>query len=458
MIRTLGVKSSVVRLTLFLTLMHVVVWSLHVLSYAAVPARNMIGTHNALFYSALYVIACSVASLLTAKIWTDTYGCQAEVSRSLIDLLASPALVVVFCILSVVGLGFHYYDKLIINHLSGACLADLRTAWISSTVARGRTLSSWQSALGHILSHAAFPLLFVFFVSGHRLPRWLRITGWWVAVPSVLLYAVIIGTRTTILSFVGLAIIAAIVSLSLAGRDEWRGQAKKVSAAFAIVLATAVLYAAAVSADRMYCHGGPDRYVEQFVPELSAEFVGTMPESDIGKLATLLGLYLSHSSWTFEKSLEFPQRSGSVFLNFAWYWLFRLGIVDAMPSGIRPYQHGMMSLTGAAWYDFDLTGMVLVSILHGVLIAVAAVLLSRGGFSQAAGALVYVCIGLVTVWAPLAFAPNTLSYPFIGLAFLVYFCFAWVIALSNRFAQAPNRSGQARAERLFYKGYHSPTV
>jgi hypothetical protein len=115
-----------------------------------------------------------------------------------------------------------------------------------------------------------------------------------------------------------------------------------------------------------------------------------------------------------------------VFLNFGWYWLYRLGIIDAMSSGERPYQHGMMSLTGAAWYDFDLPGMVAVAIFHGIVMAYAGFMLSSSGFRQAFGALTYVCIGLITLWAPLAFAPNTLSYPFIGLAFLAYISCAWL--------------------------------
>lgn len=420
---------SMFQLALFLTIAHVTTWSLHVAAYAAVPARNMLGTHYALAYSGLYVLVCSTVALLAVKLWEGNRGVQAtDAGIDLLDMLGNPSLVAVFCLLSVIGLGLHYYDKLIINHFSGACLADLRGAWIDATVARGRTLSSWQSALGHILSHATFPLLFVLFIGGQRLPRWLRLTGWSVAIGSTLLYAVIIGTRTTILSFVACAILAVGLYLYLQRNENIVSEAKRALKALAMVLAMALTYAAAISADRMYCHGGPNLYVDQFVPELSAEFAGPLPESAIGRLAMLIGLYVSHSSWTFEKSLDFPNRSGAVFLNFGWYWFYRLGVIDAMPPGERPYQHGMMSLTGAAWYDFDLVGMIVVAILHGILVAFAAFLLSTSGIRQALGVLAYVCIGLITLWAPLAFAPNTLSYPFIGLAFLSYILCAWAVS------------------------------
>ncbi len=413
------------QLTLFLTIAHVAAWALHMAAYAAVPARNVLGTHHALVYSGLYVLVCSTAALLTAKLWERNQDAwAADAASGLLEILGNPVLVTVFCLLSVIGLGLHYYDKLIINHFTGACLADLRGAWIDATVARGRTLSSWQSALGHILSHATFPLLFVLFIGGQRFSRRLRLMGWSVAVGSTFLYALIIGTRTTILSFVACAVLAVGLGLCLRRNESAMPSLK----ALALVLAMALSYAAAISADRMYCHGGPNLYVDQFVPELSAEFSGPMPESPMGRLAMLIGIYVSHSSWTFEKSLEFPNRSGSVFLNFGWYWLYRLGIIDAMPSGERPYQHGMMSLTGAAWYDFDLPGMVVVAMLHGIVMAYAGFMLSSSGFRQAFGALTYVCIGLITLWAPLAFAPNTLSYPFIGLAFLAYISCAWVVS------------------------------
>jgi hypothetical protein len=184
------------------------------------------------------------------------------------------------------------------------------------------------------------------------------------------------------------------------------------------------------------------------VPELSAETAGKLPETDMGSLAALFGLYLTHSSWTFEKSLEAPHRSGYVFLNFAWYWLFRLGMIDVMPQGERPYEHGMMSLPGAAWYDFGLAGMITVSVLHGILIAVAGVLLTTKGFPQAVGMFTYVCIGLITLWSPLAFALNTLSFPFIGLAFLVYVFSAWaVFATGWRAQRQPLRVASDRRER-----------
>lgn len=414
------------QLILFLTIAHLTTWGLHMAAYALVPARNMLGTHHALVYSGLYVLVCSAASLVAVKLWERSRGtCAEDAGSGLLEVLGNPALVTAFCMLSVIGLGLHYYDKLIINHFSGACLADLRGAWIDATVARGRTLSSWQSALGHILSHATFPLLFALFIGGQRLSRRLRLTGWSVAVCSTLLYSVIIGTRTTILSFVACAVLAVGLGLCLHRNEHVMSEAKRSLKALALVLAMALSYAAAISADRMYCHGGPNLYVDQFVPELSAEFAGPMPESPLGRLAMLIGIYVSHSSWTFEKSLEFPDRSGSVFLNFGYYWLYKLGVLDAMPSGERPYQHGMMSLTGAAWYDFDLAGMLVVAILHGIVIAYAGVLLSTTGLRQALGALTYVCIGLITLWAPLAFAPNTLSYPFIGLAFLAYISCAW---------------------------------
>lgn len=64
--------------------------------------------------------------------------------------------------------------------------------------------------------------------------------------------------------------------------------------------------------------------------------------------------------------------------------------------------------------------MIAVSLIHGVLIGAAAVFHTSQGFLLALGRVMYVGVELITLWSPLTFAPNTLSYPFIGLALFVF--------------------------------------
>lgn len=86
----------------------------------------------------------------------------------------------------------------------------------------------------------------------------------------------------------------------------------------------------------------------------------------------------------------------------------------------------MIALPGATWYDFGTSGMLGIAILHGVIIALVGIVIQFGGLFTAMGVVAFFIIGLITLWSPLAFAANVMSFPFIGFAFLVTFLFLGV--------------------------------
>jgi len=114
--------------------------------------------------------------------------------------------------------------------------------------------------------------------------------------------------------------------------------------------------------------------------------------------------------------------------------LWRLGIIKEIPHGERAYAYGLISLPGAAWYDFGTPGMIGVAVLHGFLITLSGLLLARRGAILLLGVVTYFAIGLVTLWSPLCFAASTLSFPYLGFAYVVASFLA-----SLRFADLPSK-------------------
>ncbi len=423
--RTPESVQAVRKIVSFLLLSLILVWVIHVGFYFGVPARSSQGTHYALVYSAIYLLGVSTMGYFVYHLWLKFGLFDRESTRETIDLVwARPGFLMVLSIFALMGVGLHWYDKLILNEFHGLCLAEIRDAWIAAAVARGGAISSWQSALGHILSHLSFPITFALIVAGDKLTRGHRAIFWSVAIFTALSYSVIISTRSAVLSFVFCAVLAAGAKVCLK-RGEVCDKAKRLLVPLMAILFTAGVYASAIFVDRMYCDSNPEQYVQPFFSELNAVSTGKLPTTDVGRVLTMFGIYISHSSWTFETSLASPERSGYVFSTFVWHWLYRLGVIPALPPGDRPYAHGMMSLPGSAWYDFQTQGMIAVSLIHGVLIGAAAVFLTSQGFLLTLGRVMYVGVGLITLWSPLAFAPNTLSYPFIGLAFVCFFGGSW---------------------------------
>src|SRR2546426_5999360 len=303
---------TVLHTTRFLVLCLVLAWAVHVVVYFAVPVRSIAGTHYSLIYSAAYLMACIgaawISSLLASRLFST--GPQSSLS-GLQAMLDSPRLLVFLSIASVIGVGLHYYDKLIINHFTGSCLALIREAWTKAAVARHGSISSWQSALGHLLSHFSFPLMFVL-IFKRQMDRKSFSVFLIISVLSVIAYSALISTRSTILSYVLCGVLAYGLR-SVLDRSSIRVFVKEGLAVAVIILVTAFVYSTFIFWDRIHCREEhAPYYAQSFYKELSAEGYDQPLNNDVLRLAMMFGIYVSNSSWNFEKSLAARDRDGVV--------------------------------------------------------------------------------------------------------------------------------------------------
>jgi hypothetical protein len=191
-----------------------------------------------------------------------------------------------------------------------------------------------------------------------------------------------------------------------------------------IILVVSVLYAGFIFWDRIHCNEGhvaSADYERSFYRELSAEGYEIKIEDDALRIPVMFGIYLSNSSWNFEKILTERPPSIPIMTNVLLRLLVRLQVLESssLEEAPRTYKHGLLSLPGVAWYEFGTGGMLVIAMVHGVLIVTSAWLLTCCGVWGRIGTAAFFSIGLITLWSPLCFAVANMSFPFVAFAYFV---------------------------------------
>jgi hypothetical protein len=130
-------------------------WILIFLSYLLFPAK-----HDPYGAAGFYLTVIFCAQYLFWLKLFHVFFNGAKQKSSLVHL-SYEKIVNIFFILSVFGVICHIYDKAFLRGYDYLSCFDFREQWIKDGVARKGSISSWQSAVGHIFSHfALIPIIF----------------------------------------------------------------------------------------------------------------------------------------------------------------------------------------------------------------------------------------------------------------------------------------------------------
>lgn len=443
-------------LSLLFTTFVVLVTVVHVLAYLVSPFGIVQQGNRAFAYILVYFLIMLGISAVGSIVLGRLTGGTIEQARSAIgNLTRSRRLLPALFTTTAIGNALHIYTKFsVIDFDSIDSLGNLRFFWLRGVGLDHGVWYSLASGSGHILSTFAAVGLFVTFLKTDRLPCkawWAWIVGFTI---TTFLYAVPIGSRSVLLSFLMMASLGAVLHGLM---NQWRWLfTPRTGLGLAFIGALFLAYSGYAFAERIVQRdvvsqdGAGQAYLDGYKDELfttdKSTQSATTTDSPLGPNildspfanAQLMGLhawlragcascamvaiYLSHGIWNFQHALPYDERPQWAFVSFARHWLSRAGIeIGPNDDRRRVYGSGSIALAGAAWYDFGVTGLVVIAALHALFILAAGLLLPRGGVWSSLGVVIYACIGLVTLWSLLAFAVNTLSFPFIALAFLVTF-------------------------------------
>lgn len=415
----------------------ILIWSAYFMLHILIPARSIYDTANySLALVVLYLAICFIAVFSITAIANrerlHTHYVHLDRVGSLYLAFSPERVIRLLFFLSVVGIALHLYDKVVImniNYLDG--VARARHAWMEKGAFREGAVSSWQSALGHLMVNLYFGPLFLILLF------WERIGGkfYRYIVPSILLtvlfiYSLTMGTRSVPL-MLGVFLLTVLALRRTLGLPllPWRS-----SNVLTLLLLTTIFlgYAIYVFDARAKAFAeSPREYTRPFFPQLGAEETSSFeyggilpgPISDLYYYGILTTLYVIHSQWTFDYVLTLDDRQGQSLFNTIYAGLVKVGALDEAGLEQRSFSGVFLSLPGSVWYDFGVVGLVLVAACHGGLLVFVHHTVRRRR-PALPHIILFLLVGTFSILSPLTSAANLMVFPFMMISLLVTALFA----------------------------------
>lgn len=416
----------------------------HTLIAILMPYDSVYPISPALAVLWLYFLAFSISAQLSIRLCVV----KGDPLRGVSDDWELARKFAVFLVLvSLVGLGFHVWAKLFLLQINPVeCISHYRFAWLTASRDSLPPQIRIASVLGHLLTSFSYlGLVGVTFnivrgkVLGERdrQSQALQMIFMFVGVA----YSLYIGSRNSMLTFWVMALIGAILGLaysmaSFRSLKNWR------HLSFAILLPTvvSVLFAAIQFSNRIYCREGDALTQSKLTYEFDA---GTVRGYMLGYQAefglTELGdkaeasyrrlllehcsicapamVYINHGVLNLGRVVGNELRGSPVFFQFLGSWMTRI-----LPSEMhmsaqavsRVYGPGGLTLAGAAYHDFGLSGVLILAVIMGLSFGASIKLLFGNGFGAMFGLCCFVCLFYVQTISNMFNGFGVISFPFIA--------------------------------------------
>lgn len=369
-------------------------------------------------------------------------------------------------LVSLAGVILHIWAKLYLTELRPiSCLSEIRFAWMEVERQALPLHIKAASVLGHLLtSFTYFGIMIASFNIGRfrsvglirRSDQILQIFFVTVGV----LYAGFIGSRNAMLAFfamglVGVTLVAAVAGQARANIRQWR----VFLAGLLLPLITSVLFSSLIFSDRLFCYT-PDALSKSNGEHVSAsgEHVSASGEQISARKITehhmtgyykefaliprfgdgrsyagqpdwrwvlfidkcsICGatmLYLNHGIFNLSKMMASEARGDRILLKFFSSLPERLGLAEA-PTTVQPrervYGPGGITLAGAAYHDFGVTGLVTTAAVLGALFGGSIRMIQASGVGALVGVWMFSWLLYLLLISNMFVGFSVLPFPFI---------------------------------------------
>ena len=402
-------------------------WLGYFVLLALLPIRYLsVEFADALVVLAIYVcltVGCALLLLSMPKRADPPYRTRRidqPLNRTELDHL-----VVAGLLASAVGVALLAYVRLAVQGIDySQGLAVARELWRVEGVER-EGISSPLSIPAYGLGFFFLASTFVAHLHWEELGRWARGVAVAGALFFVAAHSILTGGRTVLLIQISSFLAAASIRRDQ-GKKAFPGKSWRTVLFTSVTLVATFAYALLIFSERAAANVGAtaELYVQGAIEYMGASTteaymnIGTWPQPLAGvvQLAILLGAYLTHSAGTLASVMEYTAHHGITVFGAAWNLLARLNL--ATPGADDWALSGaFLSLPGAFWYQFGMSGVLAAAVATGLCLGMAAryARLSRGGgisVGFAAGSLI------TAMTSPLIFGPDIMAFPFMILGYV----------------------------------------
>lgn len=359
----------------------------------------------------------------------------------------------VFLVLvSLVGVILHIWAKFYLTELRPiSCLSEIRFAWMEVDRQALPPHIKAGSVLGHLLtSFAYFGIMIASFNIGRSrsvgsIRRSDQILQFFFVTVGVL-YAGFIGSRNAMLAFLAMGLAGVILGGAFSGYSRATGvQWRVFLAGLLLPVITAVLFSSLIFSDRLFC-STPDALRKSDGTYVSARKIteynltgyykefALIPRygdgrSDAGQpdwrwmlfidKCSICGttmVYVNHGIFNLSRMMASEARGEPILLKFFSSLPERLGLVEALSTRQpreRVYGPGGISLAGAAYHDFGVTGLVITAAVLGALFGVSIRMMRAYGGGALVGVWMFSWLLYVLLISNMFVGFSVLPFPFI---------------------------------------------
>jgi len=326
-------------------------------------------------------------------------------------------------LLSMAGLAFLVYDKIYvqgIDYTDGIAIA--REEWRRQGLIRDNRASSIMSALGYIFGSFYFVASILTILERDKIRSGSRIFILLISFILLLMNSLLTGGRSIILLFLAFLYAASGVYRGIRLRDLIRRPSQR--ALLQGILIAAVIYVAIVFYFRADASGGAgiEYYVLGFFPYLGLqadpwfeEFLRTSSWGGLASVMTITLSYITHSFSTVAAIVDHGIEDKTLIFMHIVDLLSKVGLTER-PDSAWFLAGRFPSVPGALWLQFGTAGLIVGSILLGIIAALARIWVVASPESiLAIGA--NLCMEAILILSPAVFAADFLSFPFVAFAF-----------------------------------------
>jgi hypothetical protein len=414
-------QSFTLRLATFFGCLSLAVTISHVLSYILSPYE----IENPGGFVWLWILLFQF--LLTATAW---FGCR-TILRPLTaskDLSQYEALV--HCstfrnllVVSSIGVTLHLIAKWpLIEQIEPGCFGQLRGLWLAVDHS---TQPLWQrvtSMGGHVLANFYLPGIFMgafAITSGLSFRRGVVFLACFLTIGVA--YALAIVSRSAVLTMLVVSLLSVGLALTVLESGFQRALFRGFSLLSA-VLVIALAFNYLVFSSKIECGvSSVEEYSESNAASMSIRKKQAFLLGDFDfscDVCRPTSLYLNHGVWNFQMIAASKERGDPVLQRYLMGYLARLGMASRPNGSTRVYGAGGTTLPGAAFHDYGNVGIVMTALFLALMFVFSVALIRHGGQFLWLGVALFVAVGVSEAMSLLFFAPATLSFPFLVIAFL----------------------------------------
>lgn len=445
------------------------IWFLFVFANLLSPFESIHGTYYSIIFFLVFICLFAAGySLLRKK--------TKRAEWKTVDLLNYQLIVIILaCWLG----GFlFFYDKFYIRNYDYAyeCLARIRMIWLSDGAQR-YGVSSWQNALGYILSFLSFPSYAAMSCKLRKCSFIKKMLFIMASIVPIFVVALLIDSRSIMIFFLVHA-----VAIFLINIQRW-GFKKEFAFEPCFVALFVVSYVLISFQSRANCNFNSGisnstqsnsaennkmtkeefdtDYIDGFQDEIffkrkndraqQVESLAVSMEgveytnrffqkishsiylSSVPKSLEMAFMYLQTGFFNFEKTIHsVDNKSKAVFEPLLFSILERMGVEHGKEFGIRRYGKGGIALPGAFYHDYGLWVMLFAGFILGVALALLINIIERlkSSFLSYSMQTLLVVLLVVLFFAPLNFALSLIAAPFVLFA---YFLFILLVGINSFF-------------------------